>query len=154
MNHNDFATNAADSTRTRVEKLNQWEFHMIFECKGKHGMSYTLYEVAQMKGKKTVPGQSWVFLTIDDGTKNDIMPIVNKQMVMNLLDDFDLDPSVNVIARIMDADAKIEAWIYDFSPAMKVDAEGWKLQDREKAEFEAILKASNQAAAVKKAKSL
>ncbi len=154
MNHNDFATNSADSARTRVEKLKQWEFHMIFECKGKHGMSYTLYEAPKMKGPKIVPGASWIFLTIDDGAKSDIMRIENNQMVINLLDAFDLDPSVNVIARIMDAEPKIEAWIYDFSPAMKADADGWRLKESEKTQITATLNAANQAAAVKKSKSL
>lgn len=127
---------------------------MIFECTGKHGMSYTLYEVPQMKGSKIIPGASWIFLSIDDGANSDIMRIKNKQMVINLLDAFDLDPSVKVIARIMDADPAIEAWIYDFSPAMKADADGWKLQDAEKKQIEAILNASVQAAAVKKSKSI
>lgn len=154
MNHNDFSNRTNVSARFKVKKLKKWEFHMIFECKNHHGISYSLYEAPQMKGSKLIPGQSWIFITIDDGTNSDIMRVENKLMVINLLDAFDLDPSVNVIARIMDADPKVERWVYEFSPAMKADADAWKLQDSEKMQIEATLNAAIQAATVKKSRSL
>ena len=127
---------------------------MIFECKGKHDMSYTLYETPKMKGSKIISGESWIFISIDDGKKSDIMRIGNNQMVINLLDAFDLDQSLNVIARIMDADPAIEAWIYNFSPAMKADADGWRLMESELSQLKATAEAAGQAAVVRKSKSL
>lgn len=123
---------------------------MTFECKNKHGITFTIYDAPQMSGASVVPGKSWYFLTMTDGVDSEILQLKDTQAVDALLEQFDADPSTNVIARLMDSNPKIESWVYDFSPGMRADAEGWKLQDEEKKQIQAVLAAASQAAEVKK----
>lgn len=150
MNHNDFSTKPNEAIRVRKQKQNEWEFQMIYECKAKHGITFTIYDAPQMSGASVVPGKSWYFLTMTDGVDSEILQLKDTQAVDALLEKFDADPSTNVIARLMDSNPKIESWVYDFSPGMRADADGWKLQDEDKKQIHAVLAAATQAAEVKK----
>jgi hypothetical protein len=154
MNHNDFSNYENSKERDNSPKLNDWEVKMVFKSTLKHGIVMELFQPPEMDGHNPIPGAYWYFMTIKDGQNSDKAIIKNTAMVDALLAAYDADPKTNVFARIMDADPSIEKFIYDFSPRMKADADGWKLQKSEKDQLEAVLKASNQAAAVKKSKSL
>lgn len=154
MNHNDFATYESATERTNAPRINDWEVNMVFKITTKHGIVMELFQPPEMDGPNPIPGKYWYFMTIKDGQNSDKAIVKNTAMVDALLAAYDEDQKTNVFARIMDADKKIEQWVYEFSPAMKADADGWKLQEREKYQLQAILTASAQAAAVKKSNSL
>lgn len=148
MNHNDFSIMFGDIQRDITPKNNLWDVKMVVCWKGK-GVTLTIYQPPQMKGEVPIPGEHWYYLTIEDGQKSDKEIIKDTAMVDAVLLAFDKDDKTNVFARIMDADPKIENFIYNFSPRLRADAEGWKLKEKEKTELKAILSASAAAAKVR-----